>query len=1389
MSETLPAAVPDQNEEALRLVLVDQSKDARDTARDRADERLDRELGEGGRVKQFLNGIWKGNIAKDYYRQKYVRQEEAAIQEAGNIYTDSPEDRRTAALSSTIDRFQSDYEEVIHTETGERREVQADDSEIARGMKDLIRQFAQGRLNETTLQEERTRFLNEYRATNGTEALGAGIASVDNLLAVARAVAGSVEHGQSLDNVINNMQVITGEARNGARTEAQYSKVDTIVDKLSKSRIGQIVSPGTLAVGASIALSVTRFGSHSVLGAIGKTLVPGAAAAAWAGFRENKRTKDERAQHSREMAVGGQFTENDKRRGEMEKTRYQAISAEDLTRHLNEMNAPERLSQGSEAVKAALDALAAVQARVQLSDAENMDLVSYSSKVDVGEERMMLDLARREAKLALEQHLDESTRTELMIAHDQPFSDVLQERADLTKEMLGVELSAKDKAFNTLKRKRIIKAASIGFATGLAGGLIAQEAVAAFDTTRFGLIDAIRGETPTPFEGDDFSFNDGDGEVHQTILEGLVNGEQTTSHVDASSTYESYDTSPNGTIELSDDHALEKNDDGTMDIVTPDGNASVEGLVTDAEGRLDQASLDKIDAAGMVLEDKSFEQDTTTFVEQTVTPEQFVQNHAAETTNVSRELWYGNDTPSVYDENELRLYRGGGPDAPGIVDGGFQYSVAGMTPEGSWQGGESVDWNQAADAGNLFVAVSATVETQDTVFMIPIGPDGAVNIPADSPAGKFFSNEDNAVSFNGRYMEIVQATGVTPEGETLIRPLSTLVGDSSVESLTDVVATPSSEHIANYVITTDGYEKTQDAFTEVAPFLPVVSRRSLESLARARQGEEAEEDGPEARRGGYYSGEVSNAEQDLMRETMSPRIKTNPDARLNLKEETDWYREELVNRHGPERVAALEEFARNNPALRSISAATKSITIIPVAAVAEKDNIYKTLSVLAQQDPDAMKANKILLNVNWMDTAMDDPAKVADMQATIAEIERAQADFPQLDIAVMQKEYNQEEVEKTGGPIGHVVSDVIDAALIAVHNKVASGEIPSDNDILIIRGDADVSGQSRNHLRNMQRTMEENPDIDVAQGTLRWGVADTQRFPSFGMAINFDMALRAAATQENRIWTGGPNFAVRASTLAAVGGLPDVRTPIDPAKPWIKPSGVGSDDVEVGRRITAARLLGGNQSDSRQSYSGPTGSTNASNPYSGPSGSNYGAGRVRRIKSVSGASVDTSAERLLPPFIDGKSYEDAWGGSNPGQFADAQGNYTRRDSRADFIRDAEDDDFDKDKVYDTLEVNFSRILQYVPTKSAERALAFWFAGAPGAYRFESGRIGGGRGENKPVFNLTDAGRAFLKNRAERETNGQYGSYGDRMMRRHYNIVKPGAVRQPVAAMPPLVSPA
>ncbi|MGB3946213.1 MAG: hypothetical protein WBK76_05250, partial [Candidatus Saccharimonadales bacterium] len=516
MSEQ-PTAPGQTDPRQFDVVLVDQSHDARMAARSEADARLTAELGQGGRFRRFISGIWKGNIAKDYYRHKYEQQALRHIEDTQDIliHESGSEARRDGAMYATIQRFQSDYEEMIHTDAGERR-AEVTNDRITDGLKGIIRDYAEGRLDDTNLLEERARLLQAYRDERGDELLGEGTVQVDNLLDVARSVRGAVTHGTSLDDVIDGMRIITAESRAGVRTNVEYSRTDQVIEKLSKSKLGLIMGSEVTIAAASIAASVARFGSTRAVGAAAMTIAPGVGAGLLAGLREKKRVKDDRAQHARELAQGKSFNDDDTRRVEMEATRYETVLAPTVTAELRNYLEDDGLN-GDDALQRALDSLAAIRAREHMSDTEGIDLIAYSAATAVEQERFDLALARAEVKVALRDRLDSDTRQRLSLDEHASVDELILATSDTFIETYQTDIDAKDQAFRKLRNRRVAKAAAQGVAVGLTLGIAGQEVGAALSSTREGLLEQAWGHSTKPYEGT----------VHETLLHGTFGGEPT----------------------------------------------------------------------------------------------------------------------------------------------------------------------------------------------------------------------------------------------------------------------------------------------------------------------------------------------------------------------------------------------------------------------------------------------------------------------------------------------------------------------------------------------------------------------------------------------------------------------------------------------------------------------------------------------------------------------------------------------------------------------------------------------------------------------------------------------------------------------------------------------
>ena len=1286
------------NDKPLTIAVVDQTHDVEAAAKDYAEARLRGEseaAREAGRIKGFLHRIWRGEngIATKYFFNKYVEEAKQRAEEEGltSLYTDSVE-LRNAAMGATIARFTSEYDESIHEVAGERRQELAEDSPFGLAVKKLIENYVEGDSedwSEEAFREAQSRIVRQLdQYGDGDDLIGEGKVRIDNIWQIAQAVKESVNHGESLDNVLQGMKIYTGESRSGVRTEAHQSKIDKTIERLQKSKIGSLVGPETISLGAAIATGIFRVGRGSLMRAAGVTGIPGLLGGVFAGMRENKRLKEERAIHAREVAQGQEF-EDKGRRAEIEKTRYETVAAKELIGSLEEFIDKEDLSP--EELQQCYESIVNAASRIYASDELQADFISYSSVTEVESERFELDVAIARAKVKLEGRLGdlpEALVADLGIDKDGTVDDAIYKSTDVLYSLMD-DRSKKDEAFKKLKRRRVAIAAATGAVTGFTIGLASQEALAFFDSGYDGLLEnVLTGE--------------GGGD-RQTLLAGIFHGEgygYNTETIVSAGDYTSYDVGGSqGNINLPDNYQLTYNPDGTTNIIDPNGNVFAENISFEADGSLSQASQELLQEKGAVVEDFSAVVSSQESTVQDLSVDEYLDHHHSDLTNITRDFWYDNDTASVFDNNELGLQWGSQVD-----DGSIRLSISNMTDYGSYHGFDSVSWSDEAQGGTLKFAVSASIDSQDRVFMVDIAPDGSIDIPSDSPAANLFSvDEYGQVEFNGAYGEVVSIQDVDTDGITHVTPLATMEGNNSVSTISTTVEVLTDKNVPKFQITPPPIESVANATPTVEGFggPAVVLRRPLENIARRRPGYYNQ----------YRNGYTEQRESQL--EDISPRLRSDRNANLELGEETTRYKQWLAGTRGPEYVSQIEQGINNSKELQQAPGDVDFVVTIPVAAASESENIYNTLGLLARQDSDDIEKSLILLNVNWLDEARSDPEKAANILRTMAEIDRARKDFPHLRIATIEREYNRESVEKTGGVIGYVAQDLQSAALLWLQQQIENGKRSPSQDAIIQRYDADMRGMSKHAWRDIRRAFSKYPETDIFKGVTRFGADQYEKYPGFGLVTEMVANTTAISVMEGGVHTGGANFGVRASTLAATNGVGDARMY----------SGAGSDDAQLGRRVAAARSGHFMRSSDRH--------------YRNYSESIPVDVNRRVVRLVGGSTVDTDAERFIRRYRDGKWWQSVWSDeSGPGAFSDGAGGYSPRTSGGS-SRQNRPERLSAKTIKD-LEINISEELSVASPEHQRRVLSLLFKNTPGAYTLED------TDDGKVKFKFTKAGRKYIK---------------------------------------------
>lgn len=813
------------NDKPLTIAVVDQSRDINAAARDYAETRIreeDYEFAENhGKIRKLLHNIWRGEngITTPYLRNKYYEEGKKIAKENGitSLYTDD-KSLWEAATGATIARFASEYDESIHNEAGESREELADDSPFGKSVKKLIENFAKGdsRLGDKkSFDEAKNRILrqlNQYG--NGDGLIGEGDLKIDNIWEIAQAVKERIDHGESVDAVIQGMKIYSGESRSGVRTEAYQSKVNKIVEKVQSSQVRKFVSPETIGLTAAVATGVFRVGKGSLAKAIGVTVLPGGLTGVLSGIREYRRLGKERSVHSREMAQGGSFDNESRRREEMDEFRYNTVSAEHLTNSLREFIdrddlSPEELQKGYES-------LVEAASRTAMSDRERADFISYSSAENVEIERFDLDVAIAEAKVKLKGklgELPEKFRRDLGIDKNDTINDAINKSTELM-QSLSEDKDKKDQLFKRLRLKNTAKSAAIGFASGLAASVVVQEAAALFTSGYDGLLErAISGDT----KGD-----------RQTVLDAIFHREGSSGNTILSSdTYSSHSIgNGDGNVKLPDNYKFTYNDDGTANIIGPDNKLFAHNISFEANGSLSQSSQEYLQGKGVVIENLSSTVDGKELTSRYLSVNEYLDHYQSKTTNITRDFWYDNNTPGVSDGNELNLHweeRG--------ADGSIRLSIADMTNDGSYHGHDSASWSDGTQNGSLKFAVSASIDNQDRVFMVDIAPDGSINIPPDSPVASLFSvDEHGQMEFNGAYGEVVSVQDVDSDGVTHVAPMATMEGNNSITTIPTSVEVSTSHVAYETKMTFPPIEVSKPNVVEGFGAPGIVTRKPLERL-------------------------------------------------------------------------------------------------------------------------------------------------------------------------------------------------------------------------------------------------------------------------------------------------------------------------------------------------------------------------------------------------------------------------------------------------------------------------------------------------------------------------------------------------------------------------------
>ncbi|OGK32234.1 hypothetical protein A3H80_01510 [Candidatus Roizmanbacteria bacterium RIFCSPLOWO2_02_FULL_37_19] len=534
--EPIPEPVEDPGDLAhLRreFYIVNRTIDVRKRARELTEEEIRHQQREAGpserkwykpwtwseRVSSFLQRK-KFHVFEEYYRQKWTESTVEAMNNNNNSFLSMDFVRGIAAdATHESDKyFESGQAKIgeLKTEVEERGAdragvVEAEDELKRLLLDEIIRPVVNGTItNEEDIQKRLAEFMEAHgdedvvRRLFGIEANQYGEAAklfATDLLEMGSIVRADIAaHRYSLDQLDQKISIKLSNAQWARQTEIN----ETLADKMAAfGRKNKYTAPfwtpaflgAATAIGTTAVLRIPRTTLRAMMAA---PLAGSLVGAGYGALRRWREVKIDRAMHMGERAYGMVSPDTAKRRKEMDTLTYDMAQAADL---LDGGNRDEVRGKDREGLQAMLDRLstnptndelrqdilsrvAEIRTRLDKSTGDKIDLISFSSRETVEQERFELVRNIAAAKVALR-------RAGMSDA------DVTRITGDFESQWLDRLISdkaSKDRAYKWFQLKQTSIAAGEGAITGLVSGIVLQE------LGELGVMRHIRASTLTALE-------------------------------------------------------------------------------------------------------------------------------------------------------------------------------------------------------------------------------------------------------------------------------------------------------------------------------------------------------------------------------------------------------------------------------------------------------------------------------------------------------------------------------------------------------------------------------------------------------------------------------------------------------------------------------------------------------------------------------------------------------------------------------------------------------------------------------------------------------------------------------------------------------------------------
>ena len=1253
-----------------------------------ADQKMEADLEEGGFFKKRMKRFFKGRLLRRFYETRY-KQEYDRLKEENGGYLEVPleilrgyepetaKDMAQRASMATTEWLLSQDPQVTGTRRSgeERTEISGNpqvDGQLRSVLKDLALRYARGDLDDDSIIEERDRLLEQIDGLND-DLFGKGVGFSDSIIELARSVKADIEHGVALDSVesaLNAIELRGGYSRSSAEAKVRRTILDKISKKIGTSRIGgTAIATGLITATSLVFCATDRGATSSAATALRMTGIGSAAAGVIAGATEYGVVKREAALVRQESVYGYEKDDSDNphRRKMEEAVVYMAESVpeniEDLQCFLDE-NGELREDISDQEIILVARTTSRLKTLLRESDTRRIDLLKFSSVSSAAVERLELIMSLAAVETALDNRVARGGEVTIIGPNNTPQQIDLATAVNQT--LATAERSSEadveenevthNRAYKKMMAKRVAIAAAAGTVVGFGTGVLISEGAAILNPNVTGLFEQQQPGAPntlltTLIQGRHNGFATYKGSPD---LVDALKGSKGTSLIEHKGTG----------LHMKVPDGLEvKFDKGSrsFDLISSKNGAHImDNVEFGKNGRINPASADQLRQLGLDFDQHPVRVQGSPKI---VDSHRFINWHERrgdiETTRIIDNAV--NSRPGLIgDHNELDLHASGDNGNWQQSNGSIKIGISGITEDGSWNGSRSYNVPQALEQGRGKIMVTVNdhfkKSGQYKTFLFDVSKDKDGDgwhavIPKNHPVASWFGKGGSIDDFHGPSLEQLQ----NPQSSVLDsrNSLAFVIDDDHSPHTGDFVSIasipgsgeapyeiPSPDIEYRSVITgiaIDGPGETLPAFGP-----PIYQRRGVGAPNKRPEGPPPPVTPYDRYMGGEgrYGRRQQEAEE-ILRE-VSPRIKD--DARLDLATEGDWYRDHIDELQGEDYKREVIDLYESSPELQNLPAETKALVLLPVGATGESENIYDTLSMWAKQARVKKGDFSIVLAVNHLEGQQNDPELAKKIQKTKDEIARAQNDFPDLKIISVEFEISQDLVNQRNsqqegpGIIGDITRRLYDLSLLAATDHVKKGTSEKD-DILLIRSDADIKGLSPVYVDRMLKGAEVMQSADAFRGEKVFGVNDPslrKNLPGLMIAGAF-AAFRyrgdGSRNPSRSLWLDGTNFSVRASTLAAIGGMGSSQY-----------SGAGSDDLWIGTRINVAR---GKPADSGVGYGG----------YQNEPGKEDTDPQDSPIRFV-GAAIDSDPSRLIGVYLAGGNPLD---GSAWRTFSDGPSGYTSRD--------------------------------------------------------------------------------------------------------------------------------